>query len=194
MGELSILSALVLIGALLFTVALRRDDGAPAPATQALNPAPSVAPSANGTFARGEALPNKVAVLPCENQSPDPNDAYFASGLHQDIIWQLDKLRNLTPIPRLTVLRYAGTALSTSEIATELSVRALLGCTIRYADNRVRITAELIDSTGLQTLWQDNYEPSLTDITDVFAVQADIAMNIANALSVVFTPAERELL
>ena len=72
-------------------------------------------------------------------------------------------------------------------------MRALLGCTIRYADNRVRITAELIDSTGLQTLWKDDYEPSLTDIADVFAVQADIAMNIANALSVVFTPAEREV-
>ena len=195
-GELSILSALVLIGALFFTVALRRDEGAPAPAAQALNAtaAPSAAPSANGTSAGGEELPNKVAVLPCENQSPDPDDAYFASGLHQDIIWQLDKLRNLTPIPRLTVLRYAGTALSTSEIAAELSVRALLGCTIRYADNRVRITAELIDSTGLQTFWQDDYEPSLTDIADVFAVQADIAMNIANALSVVFTPAEREVL
>ena len=73
-------------------------------------------------------------------------------------------------------------------------MRALLGCTIRYADNRVRITAELIDSTGLQTLWQADYEPSLADIADVFAVQADIAMNIANALSVVFTPAEREVL
>ena len=140
-------------------------------------------------------LPNKVAVLPCENQSPDPNDAYFASGLHQDIIWQLDKVRNLTPIPRLTVLRYAGTELSTAEIAAELSVRALLGCTIRYAENRVRITAELfIDSTGLQTLWKDDYEPGLADIADVFAVQADIATNIANALSVVFTPAEREVL
>ena len=195
-GELSILSALVLIGALFFTVALRRDEGAPAPAAQALNAtaAPAVAPSTNGTSAGGEVLPNKVAVLPCENQSPDPNDAYFAAGLHQDIIWQLDKLRNLTPIPRLTVLRYAGTELSTSEIAAELSVRALLGCTIRYADNRVRITAELIDSTGLQTLWKDDYEPSLADIADVFAVQADIAMNIANALSVVFTPAEREVL
>jgi pentatricopeptide repeat protein len=187
-GELSILSALLLIGALIFTIALQRADWPEPGAARA----PNVAPFAVG--AGGDALPNKVAVLPCENLSPDPGDAYFASGLHQDIIWQLDKLRNLTPIPRLTVLRYADTTLSSAQIAAELSVRALLGCTVRYAEDRVRITAELVDSSGLTTLWQMSYEPSLTDIADVFAVQADIAMNIAGALSVVFTPAEQELL
>jgi serine/threonine-protein kinase len=186
-GELSILSALLLIGALIFTIALERAEW-PQPAT-----ARATAGSALALDAR-EALPNKVAVLPCENLSPNPDDAYFASGLHQDIIWQLDKLRNLTPIPRLTVLRYADTTLSSAQIAAELSVRALLGCTVRYAENRVRITAELVDSTGLQTLWQGSYEPSLADIADVFAVQADIAMHIADALAVVFTPGERELL
>ena len=187
-GELSILSALLLIGALIFTIALQRADWPEPGAARA----PNVAPFAVG--AGGDALPNKVAVLPCENLSPDPGDAYFASGLHQDIIWQLDKLRNLTPIPRLTVLRYADTTLSSAQIAAELSVRALLGCTVRYAEDRVRITAELVDSTGLQTLWQGSYEPSLADIADVFAVQADIAMHIADALAVIFTPGERELL
>jgi TolB-like protein/tetratricopeptide (TPR) repeat protein len=191
-GELSILSALVLIAGLIFTVALRRADAPAASATQALNVAPP--PVVASTSGGGNELPNKVAVLPCENLSSSADDAYFASGLHQDIIWQLDKLRNLTPIPRLTMLRYAGTTLSSAEIAAELSVRALLGCTVRYAEDRARITAELVDSTGLQTLWQGSYEPSLADIADVFAVQADIAMNIADALTVVFTPGERELL
>jgi TolB-like protein len=199
-GEVAIVSVLLLIGASAFTFALRRDDVAAASSVAApsasVSTPPSAAPARTDAPAgtRLAALPNKVAVLPCENQSPDPADAYFASGLHQDIIWQLDKLRNLTPIPRLTVLRYADTSLSVAAIATELSVRALLDCTIRYADNRVRITAELVDSTGLQTLWQGNYEPSLADIKDVFAVQADIAMNIANALSVFFTPGEQALL
>jgi pentatricopeptide repeat protein len=200
-GELAIVSVLLLIGASTFTFALRRDDAAaPAPAAapaagSVLAPS-SAAPAGADAAARTSltALPNKVAVLPCENQSPDPADAYFASGLHQDIIWHLDKLRNLNPIPRLTVLRYADTSLPVAAIAAELSVRALLDCTIRYAENRVRITAELVDSTGLRTLWQGDYEPSLADIKDVFAVQADIAMNIANALSVVFTPGEQELL
>jgi pentatricopeptide repeat protein len=185
-GELSILSTLVLIGALAFIVVLRRD-------TEPSGQAPTAAPLPIAVSG-GDALPNKVAVLPCENQSPDPGDAYFASGLHQDIIWQLDKLRNLTPIPRVAVLRYAGTTLSIAEIAAELSVRALLDCTVRYADNRVRITAELVDAASLQTLWQGTYEPGLADISDVFAVQADIAMHIADALAVVFSPGERELL
>jgi TolB-like protein len=195
-GELSILSVLLLVGALLLTVTLRSDDGevSAAATSPALPAVPPVAAPATSSAAAGAPLPNKIAVLPCDNQSPDPSDAYFASGLHQDIIWQLDKLRNLNAIPRVTVLRYAGSDMPVAAIAAELGARALLACTVRYADNRVRITAELVDASGLQTLWQQEYEPSLTDIKDVFAVQADIAMNIADACSVVFTPYERQLL
>jgi serine/threonine-protein kinase len=211
MVELSILSMLLLVGAVIFTIALQRDEGTAEPGAgsttvAALGPGPSAgtpstpsaavpsgAPVAAATGGVNP-LPNKVAVLPCENQSPNPDDAYFASGLHQDIIWQLDKLKNLNPIPRLTVLRYADTNMPIAAIASELMVRALLDCTVRYANNRVRIQAELIDATGLQTLWQGDYEPSLSDIKDVFAVQAIIAMSIANALSVAFTPTERALL
>ncbi len=162
---------LLLIGASAFTFALRRDDvtaaaptaapsagsgsvpasagsgSVPASAASGSAPASAAPPRADAAPAGASlaALANKVAVLPCENQSPDPADAYFASGLHQDIIWQLDKLRNLNPIPRITVLRYTDTSLPVAAIAAELSVRALLDCTIRYADNRVRITAELVD-------------------------------------------------
>jgi serine/threonine-protein kinase len=214
MAELSILSVLLLVGAVIFTIALRRGEDPTVPAAQsptaaagadrragapstraAAEPAGAAMPVGKVAATGGaEPLPNKVAVLPCENQSPNPDDAYFASGLHQDIIWQLDKLKNLNPIPRLTVLRYADTNLPIAAIASELMVRALLDCTVRYANNRVRIQAELIDATGLQTLWQGDYEPSLADIKDVFAVQAIIAMSIANALSVAFTPAEKALL
>lgn len=192
-GEFSILSVLLLVGALLFAIALPRDDDTELATTAApATAAPAVAPSVAVDGATP--LPNKIAVLPCDNLSSNPDDAYFASGLHQDIIWQLDKLGNLTAIPRVTVLRYAGTTMPVAAIAAELGARALLSCTVRYADNRVRITAELVDATGLRSLWQDNYEPSLADVKDVFAVQADIAMNICNALSIVFTASERELL
>jgi TolB-like protein len=197
-GELSILSVLVCVGVLLFAVALRRDDAELAAAATTTPPAvsgvPAIPAPLGSMSAAGAPLPNKIAVLPCDNQSPDAEDAYFASGLHQDIIWQLDKLRNLNAIPRVTVLRYAGTDMPVAAIAAELGARALLACTVRYAENRVRIAVELVDATGLQTLWQQNYEPSLTDIADVFAVQADIAMNIADACSVALTDAELELL
>lgn len=194
-GEFSILAVLLLVGALFFAIALPRPDAEPLaaspapPAAAPIEPAPTVAATTVGM-----PLPNKIAVLPCDNLSSDPEDAHFASGLHQDIIWQLDKVGDLTPIPRVTVLRYAGSDMPVAAIAAELGARALLGCTVRYADSRVRITAELVDATGLQTLWQGDYEPSLADVTDVFAVQADIAMNICEALSVVFTQRERELL
>jgi len=191
-GELSIVAVLLLVGALLLTVTLRRGDDELSAAATSM---PAVTPVAAAvTGASGTPLPNKIAVLPCDNQSPDAADAYFASGLHQDIIWQLDKLRNLNPIPRVTVLRYEDSDMPIAAIAAELGARALLACTVRYAENRVRITAELVDASGLTTLWQQEYEPSLADIKDVFAVQADIAMNICDALSVVFTATERELL
>ena len=112
-GELSILSVLLLVGALFLTVALRRNEAPEPSAARAPNAAPSFRRAARRRSGRSRrqrcSLPNKIAVLPCENQSPNPDDAYFASGLHQDIIWQLDKLRNLNTIPRVTVLRYAGT-------------------------------------------------------------------------------------
>jgi TolB-like protein len=194
-GEFSILAVLVLVGALFFAVALPRHDAQPVAASPApLAAAPLEPARTPAAVTAGTPLPNKIAVLPCDNLSSDPDDAHFASGLHQDIIWQLDKVGDLTPIPRVTVLRYAGSDLPVATIAAELGARALLGCTVRYADSRVRITAELVDATGLQTLWQGDYEPSLADVTDVFAVQADIAMNICEALSVVFTQRERELL
>jgi TolB-like protein/tetratricopeptide (TPR) repeat protein len=189
-GEFGILAALVLIGGLFFTVAFRPGEPAlPAPAASAA-PAPLVS---NEPPVGAEPLPNKIAVLPCENLSPDANDAHFATGLHQDIIWQLDKLRNLNPIPRRIVLPYSDTSLTLAEIADELSVQALLDCTVRYANGRIRITAELLDASG-ERLWRDDYEPSIADLADVFGVQADIAMNIANELSVVFTTEERRLL
>lgn len=190
-GELSILSVLVLIGGLFFTLAFGPSDTALLDQVSAAA-APTTAPQPGA--ASSEVLPNKIAVLPCENLSPDPKDAHFATGLHQDIIWQLDKIRNLNPIPRRIVLPYADTRLTLVEIASELGVQALLDCTVRYANGRVRIAAELLDASGARTLWRNDYEPSINDLDDVFGVQADIAMNIANAMSVVFTPEEYALL
>jgi TolB-like protein/tetratricopeptide (TPR) repeat protein len=202
-GELAILSILLLIGGMLFTVVVRPDDERALPATVAnaavvpaiTETAPALQRPPDSTAARGRSvLPNKVAVLPCANLSPAAGDTHFATGLHRDIVFALDKVRNLNVIPARAVLPYANTNLTIAEIADELDVRALLDCTVRYANERVKITAELIDATGAELLWQDDYEPSVTELADVFAVQADIAKNIANVLSVVLTGEETRLL
>lgn len=184
-GELAIVSALLFIGAAFFAAVLRPaqpsalEAATASPAAPALTPAHSPAPRTT--------IANKIAVLPCENQSPNEADAYFAVGLHDEIIWKLDAIRRFAVVPRRAMLRYADAALTPPEIAGELDARALVDCTVRYADRRVRITAELIAATG-ETLWRQQYEQ---DLVDVFAVQGDIAAKIADALSVRLSAEER---
>ncbi len=124
-------------------------------------------------------LPNSVAVLPFDNLSPNASDAYFATGLHDEILSQLAKLRNLSVISRTSVLRYADSDLSIPEIARELNVGTVMEGSVRYSDGRVRITTQLIDAETDEHLWTETYE---REFSDIFAIESDIAMNIANAL------------
>ena len=86
-------------------------------------------------------LPNSIAVLPFENLSPRQEDAYFAIGLHEEILNQLSKLGNMNVIARTTMRRYANTEKSMDEIARELNVETVMEGSVRYADGRVRVTA-----------------------------------------------------
>ncbi len=138
-----------------------------------------------------EVLPNSVAVLPFENLSPDADDAYFATGLHDEILNQLAKLQSLSVISRTSVLRYAESDLSIPEIAAELNVGTVMEGSVRYANDRVRITTQLIDANTDEHLWSETYE---REFTDIFAIESDIAMNIANALEAEFSPAEQRLI
>jgi TolB-like protein/Tfp pilus assembly protein PilF len=135
-----------------------------------------------------DVLANSVAVLPCANQSPKAEDAYFAAGIHEEIILRLAKLSNLRPIPRLAMLPYANSTLAPAQIAAEVRAHDIVDCTVRYANDRVRITAELIDPSSMRVLWSDAYEQ---EWDRVFAIQADIAMKIANAIGAEFSPTEQ---
>ena len=104
---------------------------------------------------------------------------------------QLAKLDNVNVISRTSVARYASTDLSIPQIAAELRVGAVMEGSVRYANDRVRIAAQLVDAASDQALWSDVYE---RDFADVFAIQADIAMNIANALQAEFSVAEQQSL
>ena len=102
-----------------------------------------------------ERLPNSVAVLPFENLSPDPNNAYFAAGIHESTLNQLTKIRNLIVIARTTVLNpdFADGSMSVPEIAKELNVEMVMEGSVRYANDRVLITSQLIDGRTGAHVW-----------------------------------------
>jgi TolB-like protein/tetratricopeptide (TPR) repeat protein len=137
---------------------------------------------------RPEALANSVAVLPCANLSTDPENAFFAASLHEELLDQLFKLRSLNVIARTSVLQYAGAARPVPEIANELGVEAVMECSVAYGDGRIVISAQLIEgATGLH-LWSDRYN---REFKDVFGIQSDIAMNVANAVGAQFSDEEQ---
>ncbi|HEY7671552.1 MAG TPA: hypothetical protein VIC71_04985, partial [Gammaproteobacteria bacterium] len=161
---------------------LYRTELAPEPAAEA-----TVAAS-SGPAEPSAAREKSVAVLPIESLSPDKNDAYFAAGLHEEIIGQLGKIRTLRVISRTSVMRYENTDLSIPEIGRELDVGALVESSVRYAAGRIRVTAQLIDVTTDQHLWSEIYERPFEDI---FAIQTDIATKIAAALEAELSNEER---
>ena len=136
-------------------------------------------------------LPNSVAVLPFENLSPDPDNAYFAAGIHDTILGELAKIRDMNVIARSSVLIYADRQTSISQIAAELNVETIMEGTVQYADDKVRITAQLIDPETGSQLWSDTYD---RDFSDIFVIQSEIAVRIAIELEAELLPEEREWL
>ena len=134
-------------------------------------------------------LANSVAVLPFENMSPKPDDAYFAAGLHEEVLNRLAQISALNVIARTSVMRFAKTTKPVPEIARELNVMTVMEGSVRFAGERVRVTMQLIDGATDMHLWSETYERPLGDI---FAIESDIAMNVANALQATLSPIEQE--
>jgi len=134
-------------------------------------------------------LPNSVAVLPFENRSPNPDDAYVAAALHGEILNQLTKIAALNVIAQPSMLRYAQSAESIREIAAELNVLTILSTECLYASGHVVITPQLTEAATGRTLWTKTYDRPFADI---FEIQSEIAENIADALRAEFSVAERE--
>jgi adenylate cyclase len=134
-------------------------------------------------------LENSVAVLPFANLSPDPDNAFFAAGIHDTVLNELVKISDMHVISRTTMLRYADTEKSMSQIAEELRVETVMEGSVQYANGRVLVTAQLIDPQTDSHLWSENYN---REFKDVFAIQADIATRIADALQARISPQERQ--
>ena len=124
-------------------------------------------------------LGRSIAVLPFENMTEQSGSDYFSDGITEDIISALSEINGLRVIARTSILQYKGTNKTVVEIAKEVNVNTILEGSVRRIDNNVRVVAQLIDIETDDHLWANTYDRKLNDI---FEVQSDIALNIANAL------------
>jgi adenylate cyclase len=144
-------------------------------------PAPSTSTSAR----------NRLAVLPLANISPDPKDEYFADGLTEEVTTALSKIPQLRVIARTSVLPYKTATKSVSAIGAELGVSTVLQGSVRKAGNRLRVTLQLIDVASQEHTWSESYD---RDLTDVFALQSEIAEKTAGTLRLELLGPQRESL
>jgi serine/threonine protein kinase/tetratricopeptide (TPR) repeat protein len=129
-----------------------------------------------------------VAVLPFVNLSADSENEFFADGITEDVIAHLAKIRSLKVISRTSVMAFKKSDCSLREIAEKLGAATLLEGSVRRVSNRVRIVAQLVDAATDEHVWAETYD---RDLTDIFAIQTDVALNIANALRAELSKDER---
>ena len=132
-----------------------------------------------------------IAVLPFTTIGESKEDDYFCEGIHDDILTQLAKIRDLKVIARTSVMHYKNTNLRISEIGKELNVASILEGSVRRAENKIRIVAQLIDVDTENHLWAETYD---RDYADIFSIQSDVAEKIATALEATLTPEEKQQL
>ncbi len=134
-------------------------------------------------------VPEKsIAVLPFENLSRDPDNAFFTDGVQDEILTDLSKIADLKVISRTSVMQYkTGTTRNLREIAQQLGVAHLVEGSVQRAANKVRVNAQLIDARNDAHLWAQTYD---RDLADVFAIQSEIAKAIADQLQAKLSPAE----
>ena len=122
-----------------------------------------------------------IAVLPFDNLSPDPENAFFADGIHDDLLTQLAKIGSLKVVSRTSVLEYRDSPKNMRDIGLELGVATLLEGGVRRAGDSVRINVQLIDAETDDHLWAETYDRELT-AENIFAIQREMATSIAGEL------------
>ena len=132
-------------------------------------------------------LTKSIAVLPFESLSDDKQNAYFASGIQDDVLTNLAKIGDLKVISRTSVMQYQGHPRSVREIGKALGVGAVLEGSVRRDGSRVRVNVQLIDTETDEHIWAEDYD---RELTDVFAIQSDLALRIASALQSKLSPTE----
>src|SRR6266516_4371008 len=136
-------------------------------------------------------IDKSIAVLPFESLSDDKENAYFADGIQDDILTNLSRIGDLKVISRTSVMQYRGKAPNIRDIGKALGVSTVLEGSVRRSGNKVRINVQLIDANSDQHIWANDYD---RDLTDVFAIQSDLAHEIANALQAKLSDTEKALM
>jgi TolB-like protein len=130
-----------------------------------------------------------IAVLPFEDISANKDDVYFADGVHDEILNNLAKIAQLKVISRTSVMQYrADNKRDLRQIASALGVANVLEGTVRREGNHVRVSTERIDARNDNTIWADSYD---RDLTNIFAIQSEVAQTIATKLTATLSPARR---
>ncbi|HMD61762.1 MAG TPA: TIR domain-containing protein, partial [Opitutaceae bacterium] len=135
--------------------------------------------------------PKSIAVLPFENMSEDKQNAFFTDGVHEDVLTNLSFVKDLHLVSRTSVMRYRGTTKSIKEIGQELGVAYVLEGSVRREGNKVRVTGQLINARTDEHVWAKSYD---RDLTDIFAIQGELAQAIADALQAVLSPETKVLI
>jgi TolB-like protein/Flp pilus assembly protein TadD len=134
---------------------------------------------------------HRIAVLPLSNISPDPQDEYFADGMTEEVISTVSRVEGLEVISRTSVMQYKKAPKTVREVGLELDVGTILEGSVRKAGNKLRVTVQMIDAQRDRHLWSESYD---RDLQDVFAIQSDIARQVAEALQVRLLPANEKSL
>jgi TolB-like protein/KaiC/GvpD/RAD55 family RecA-like ATPase/Tfp pilus assembly protein PilF len=131
----------------------------------------------------------RVAVLPFSNLSQDPNDAYFADGMTEELISKISLIPQLSVISRTSVMTYKNQQTKKAlDIGLELNVGTLLEGSVRKSGKRIRISAQLINVLNDKHLWAESYD---RDLKDVFEIQSEVASNVAASLKLRLLPKEK---
>ena len=121
-----------------------------------------------------------IAVLPFVNMSSDPEQDYFSDGLTEDIITELAHCRDVYVLARNTTFQYKGRPVDVAALGAQLKVQYVLEGSVRKSGNRVRITAQLIETAGASHVWAERYD---REVEDIFAIQEDIASRIVGMIA-----------
>lgn len=128
-----------------------------------------------------------IAVLPFENLSRDPDNAYFVDGIQDEILTRLAKISALKVISRTSTMRYASRPDNLREIARQLGVANILEGSVQRASGTMRVNVQLIEAESDSHLWAESYD---RDIKNIFSVESEVAQSVADALKATLLPAE----